>query len=130
MQGSVGGLCSHVPQVFGDGDGDLVEGGSGGGAVGVERPDALRCDDLVVGGVARGVLDHVELRTTNTQVRRGGALWRTDRFASSLIGVRLLIPSLSSTDFPVHAPRSGRREKNKRLVIAYIFTVFTIETQN
>ena len=117
-------------QILRNRHGALVEGVLGECLVGVDGTQALKGHDLVVGGVARGVLDHVELRTTNTQVRRGGALWRTDRFASSLIGVRLLIPSLSSTDFPVHAPRSGRREKNKRLVIAYIFTVFTIETQN
>lgn len=32
---------SHVPQVFWDGDGDLVEGVSRGRAVGIEGSDAL-----------------------------------------------------------------------------------------
>lgn len=54
---------SHVPQVFRDRDGDFVEGVPRGRAVGVEGPDALCCDDLIVCGVACGVFDHVELKT-------------------------------------------------------------------
>lgn len=58
---------SHVPQVFWDGDEDLVEGVSRGRAVGVEGPDAVCCDNLVVCGVARCVFDHIELKTENTK---------------------------------------------------------------
>lgn len=39
-----------------------MEGVSRGGAVGVEGPDALRCDDLVVCGVTCRVFDHIELK--------------------------------------------------------------------
>lgn len=34
-------------------------------AVGVEGPDALRCDNLVICGVACGVFYHVELKTAH-----------------------------------------------------------------
>lgn len=40
-----------------------MEGVPRGRAVGVEGPDALRCDNLVVCGVARGIFDHIELKT-------------------------------------------------------------------
>lgn len=53
---------SHVPKVFWDGDGDLVKGVSRRRAVGVQRPDALRCDNLVVCGVACCVFNHIELK--------------------------------------------------------------------
>jgi hypothetical protein len=61
----VPGSDSHVPEVFWDSDGDLVEGVSGGGAVGVDGPDAFVRDDLVVCGVAGCVLDDVELKGSN-----------------------------------------------------------------
>lgn len=52
---------SHFPQVLWDRDGDLVEGVSGRRTVGVEGPDAIRCDDLVVCGVARRIFNYIEL---------------------------------------------------------------------
>lgn len=51
----------HVPQVFRDWDGDLVEGVSRGRAVGIEGSDAIRRDDLIVRGVARRIFNHIEL---------------------------------------------------------------------
>lgn len=45
-----------------------MEGVSRGRAVGVERPDALGCDDLVVRGVARRVFDDVELEAKGERV--------------------------------------------------------------
>jgi len=56
-------LNSHFPQVFWDGDGDLVERVSRGRAVGVDRSDALRCDNLIVCGVTCRIFDYIKLKT-------------------------------------------------------------------
>lgn len=56
-------IHSHVPQVFRDRDGYFMKGVPRGRAVGVEGPDALRCDNLVVCGVASRVFNHIELQT-------------------------------------------------------------------
>lgn len=60
---------SHVPQVFWDGDGDFVKSVSRGRGVGVQRSDPLRCDDLVVCGVARRIFDYVELEAAEREAK-------------------------------------------------------------
>lgn len=59
---------SHVPQVLWDWHRDLVEGVPRSRAVGIEGSDAVRCDYLVVRGVARRIFDHIELEGDSSDI--------------------------------------------------------------
>lgn len=63
--------CSHLPEVFGDVQLDLEEGALGGRRVGVDGPQPLQGHNLVERGVARSILDDVELQGGAGNEQRG-----------------------------------------------------------
>ena len=69
-----------------------MEGVSGRRAVGVDGPDAFVRDDLVVCGVARCVLDNVELKGSNreTKVLRNGEIARERKYLMNRNRPRLI----------------------------------------